>query len=178
MRRVVCLTMIIALLLICLSSCSGYNKIMRDHLSSPGNYHSYNATVVDLYYQNTKSNEILRNFDSSDCFKGDVTIVIRLWAPEEILPFLGSAPDPDAALIGHEIPLCITANNSKLLYESGFYETISIGDKVEVMASNWIYMDSNFFYVAQVTFDDVVYLTFEDGLHNIVDLMNRQKSLF
>ena len=179
MRKIICLTIIVTLLLVCLSSCSGYNKIMIAHLSAPENYHTYKAVVVDMYYQNPQTRELLRNFASSDCCEQDVTIVIKLWENiEEILPFLGSNPDPDVPLESYEISLFITADNSKVLYENGFYEAVSIGDKIEVTASNWIYMDGNFFYVAQVVFDDVVYLNFEDGLHNILDMMNQNKSLF
>ena len=39
-------------------------------------------------------------------------------------------------------------------------------------------MDSEFFYIAQVEYDGTEYLNFEDGLENIVDMMDKDKSLF
>lgn len=178
MRRAIYLFIIAAILLICLTSCSGYNRIMRDHLSAPENYYTQTVTIVDMYYQDSQTREICRNFSSSDCYGQDITLVIQLWSNlEEILPFLGSTPDPDAPGEIYQIGLTITANNSKVLYENGFYEAVSSGDEIEVTTSNLIYMDSNFFYIAQIVFNDVVYLDFEVGLRNIIDMMNRNKSL-
>lgn len=177
MKRIVSMIAVATLVLICVSSCAGYNKIMRDHLSTPDNYHKFEAIVADVFYLNPKTREIQRNFDTPDFLDLDVTIYIQFEDYENVSAFLGRTSNPDIPLDEHEYSLCIPAANSKILYENGFYKNVSAGDKISVMSSNWIYMDSDFFYVAQVETDSVVYLEFEKGLKNIVDMMNKNKSI-
>jgi len=177
-KRIVSFIAVSTLVLICLSSCAGYNKIMRDHLSTPDNYHKFEAIVADVFYLNPKTSEIQRNFDTPDFLDFDVTIYIQFEDHENVSAFLGRTSNPDMPLDEHEYSLCIPAANSKILHENGFYKNISAGDKISITSSNWIYMDSDFFYVAHAESDGVVYLNFEDGLKNIIAMMNNDKSLF
>lgn len=176
MRRIIALSMIIALLLVCLSSCVGYNQIMRDHLSNPASYHSYTVVVKDMYFQDADKKN--RDFSSTYCLNFDATLVVFLPNIKDALPFLGSQQIPESAVSGYELTLCISARNSKILFDEGFYQSIQMGDEIQIRASNWIYMDGTFFYVAELKYQGIQYLYFEDGLQNIITMMDEKKSLF
>ena len=55
---------------------------------------------------------------------------------------------------------------------------IDQGDSITLRCSTWIYMDGYFYYVAEVKAEDKQYLSFEDGLANIIAYMEDNKSLF
>jgi len=179
MKKLLLFAVITALILVCFSSCSGYNKVMRDYLSDSENYQTYEVILADIYYRDPVSHEIVRDFENSSFSEHEVTFSINFFEnAEDLIPFLGGKIDSDADLDAYEIHLYILADNNKILYENGFYENISLGEKIKVTTSNWIYMDSEFFYVAQVEYQGSVYLSFEDGLKNIIELMDKNKSLF
>lgn len=146
----------LVLLLIFLSSCNGYNKIMRNHLSDPENYGTYQAIIVEY---TTES----------------LTVTFEDRASVE--SFLGANSNPDIPVEDYRFVLLLTAENSQLLTESGFYETVSAGDKITIRASNYIYMDGNFFQIAMIEHGETVYLPFEKGLQNIITMMENNKSL-
>ena len=177
MKKFIGYVLILTLLLVCISSCSGYNKIMRDHLSNPANYQTFDVVLTDMCYQDPSNHKILRDFDKQDFLNYDITIYVTFETIEDISAFLGHSPNLDIPLEEYEISLHIPRDNSKVLFNNGFYENISSGDKITITSSNWVYMDSDFFYVAQVEYNGVMYLSFDDGLKNITDMMNKNKSL-
>ena len=146
----------LVLLLIFLSSCNGYNKIMRNHLSDPENYGTYQAIIVE-------------------CTTESLTVTFE--DRESIRKFLGADSDPEIPMEEYRFTLVLTKENSQLLTKSGFYETVSAGDKITIRASNYIYMDSNFFQIAMIEHGETVYLPFEKGLQNIITMMENNKSL-
>ena len=146
----------LVLLLIFLSSCNGYNKIMRNHLSDPENYGTYQAIIVE-------------------CTTGSLTVTFEDRA--SVKSFLGANSNPDIPVEDYRFVLLLTAENSQLLTESGFFETVSAGDKITIRASNYIYMDGNFFQIAMIEHGETVYLPFEKGLQNIITMMENNKSL-
>ena len=62
--------------------------------------------------------------------------------------------------------------------ENGFYKDFLVGNVVEIQSSDWVYMDTNFYYVIGVKYGETQYLNAEDGLQNIVDMMDKERSLF
>ena len=52
------------------------------------------------------------------------------------------------------------------------------GDRITVKCSTWIYMDATFYYVAEMKIQDKIFLSFDDGLKNIIKYVNDNKSLF
>ena len=54
---------------------------------------------------------------------------------------------------------------------------MTVGEKISVKVSDFIYMDSEYFYVVQLEYNGKEYLNFEEGLKNLVDMMNKNKSL-
>ena len=75
------------------------------------------------------------------------------------------------------IILEIRGDNFKEVCDNGLMEEIQPGDIIEVMASNWIYMDGNFFYIIGLSKDNKEYLNKDEGLQNLIDYMNENKSL-
>jgi hypothetical protein len=178
MKKALGFMTLLSLLLVCFSSCSGYNKIMRNHLSNPENYQTYQATLVDIFYYDSASNQSLRDFENDRFLNFDVIISVRFDNYDDVSDFLGGRPNTDILLEEYDVRLCIPSSNSKILYENGFYNNVSLGDKIKVTSSAWIYMDGNFFYVSQIEHEGTVYLDSEDGLKNIIDMMNKNKSIF
>ena len=150
---------------------------MYDHLSDPDNYHTFEAVIIDMCYQNS-NNDIIHDFESTEFLEYDVVIYVKFESYENVSAFLGGDANTDVPIEDYTISLEISIDNSKSLYENGFYEDISLGDRINITSSSWIYMDSQFFYIAQLEYNGKEYLTFEEGLKNIVDMMEKDKSIF
>ena len=178
MKKYIALMIVISLLLVCCTSCSGYNGIMRKHLSDPENYRTYEAVLVDMCYVDPKTGEQYRDFENNDFLGYDVILFVNFETVENVTNFLGGQPNPDMPPDEFKFALEITAENSKILYENGFYNDVVVGDQIRVRSSDWIYMDGDFFYVAQLEYKDTVYLSFDDGLKNMIEMINKNKSLF
>ena len=69
-------------------------------------------------------------------------------------------------------------NNCDALSEILTKEEIRDGDKITVRCSTWIYMDSPFYYVAELKNQDKTFLSFNDGLKNIKEYIDNNKSFF
>ena len=179
MKKIACLTVIIALIFVVFTSCSGYNRTMRDHLGNADNYQTFEVILKDLYYIDTSTNEKVRNFSGDDFLDKDIIFEVSFFNNiEELKPFLGSTPSEDIPLEEYKFQFSVTKENSKILFLNDFYNCVSLEEKISVKVSSYIYMDSEFFYIAQVEHDGIEYLSFEEGLKNIVDMMDKDKSLF
>ena len=178
MRKIVGLIVVISLLLVGISSCSGYNKNMRDHLSDPENYRTYEAVLTDMCYVDPKTREEFRDFKNTDFLGYDVILFVKFETVETVSKFLGGQPNPDIPLDEFQFALTIPVENSEILYENGFYTDIALGEKICVRSSDWVYMDGDFFYIAQLEYNHTVYLSFEAGLKNIIEMLQKNKSLF
>jgi hypothetical protein len=178
MKKYISFMIVVSLLSFCFSSCSGYNGIMRNHLSDPENYRTYEAVLVDMCYVNPNTGEQSRDFENDDFLDCDVILFVNFETVENVAKFLGGQPNPDMPLDEFKFALEITAENSKILYENGFYTDVVVGDQIRVRSSDWIYMDGDFFYIAQLEYKDTVYLSFDDGLKNMIEIINKNKSLF
>ena len=178
MKKMLSLTLCLAVLLACLSSCSGYNKIMRDHLSDADNYHTFNVTLHSISYQDPSTYDIVYDFDPSEVLDYDIIFRVTFETREEVSAFWGGRLNPDIPLEECIVPLQVISDNHKVLVSNGFYDHVSLGDTISITASDWIYMDGDFFFVAQAEYDGTEYLNLEDGLKNIISMMNKNKSLF
>lgn len=178
MKKMLSLTLCLVMLLVCLSSCSGYNRIMRDHLSDAGNYHTFNVTLHSISYQDPSTYDIVYDFDPSEVLDYDIVFRVTFETREEVSAFLGGRLNPDIPLEECIVPLEVISDNHKTLVSNGFYDHVSPGDTIRITTSDLIYMDGNFFFVAQAEHDDTEYLNFKEGLQNIISMMNKNKSLF
>ena len=140
------------ILLLSMTACSGYNGIMREHLSNEENYRDIEATFCS--YKET-----------------DDRIYLYV-AIEDKSAFDSSEVNSE------EIRLELVGDNCKSLSEVLAKEEIREGDRITVKCSTWIYMDSTFYYVAEIKNQDKIFLSFDDGLKNITKYVNDNKALF
>ena len=138
--------------LLSMTSCSGYNEIMREHLSNEDNY--YDVDAIFCSYK-----------------KVDDRIYLYVTVEDN------SAFDY-SELNNEEIRLELVGDNCDILDECLANNEICVGDKITVKCSTWIYMDSNFYYIAEIKGEEKTFLSFDDGLNNIVKYIEDNKSLF
>ena len=139
------------ILLLSMTACSGYNGIMREHLSNEENYCDIEAIFCS--YKET-----------------DDRIYLYV-AIEDKSAFDSSEVNSE------EIRLELVGDNCKALSEVLAKEEIREGDRITVKCSTWIYMDSTFYYVAEIKNQDKIFLSFDDGLKNIIKYVNDNKAL-
>ena len=151
MKRLLLLLFAIILLL-SMTACSGYNGIMREHLSNEDNYYVIDATFCS--YKETDNR-------------------IYLYVSVEDKSAFDSSE-----MNSKEIRLELVGDNCNVLSEVLAKEEICEGDRITVKCSTWIYMDSTFYYVAELKTQDQTLLLFDDGLKNIIKYVNDNKSLF
>lgn len=144
--------LLIVTVLFVMTACNGYNKIMREHLGDADNY-----SVVDA------------TFCSYEEVKDRIYLYVSI---EDKSDFDGSE------INSKEIRLELVGDNVDALREALTKEEIHEGDKITVKCSTLIYMDSNFYYIAEFKFQDKTLLSFDDGLKNIRKYMDDNKSLF
>ena len=151
MKRTLLFLLTISLLL-SMTACSGYTGIMREHLSNEENYCDIEATFCS--YKET-----------------DDRIYLYVVVEDK------SAFD-SSEVNSEEIRLELVGDNCKALSEVLAKEEIREGDRITVKCSTWIYMDSTFYYVAEIKNQDKIFLSFDDGLKNITKYVNDNKALF
>ena len=139
-------------LLLSMTACSGYNGIMREHLGNEDNYHDIEATFCSYK-------------------EADDRIYLYVSVEDK------SAFDSSEAN-SEEIRLELVGDNCNVLSEVLAKEEICEGDKITVKCSTWIYTDSTFYYVAELKTQSQMFLSFDDGLNNIIKYVNDNKALF
>ena len=139
-------------LLLSMTACSGSNGIMREHLSNEANYHDIEATF---------------------CSYKEAGDRIYLYVSVENK----SAFDSSEAG-SEELRLELVGDNCEALSEYLAKEEIRVGDSISVKCATWIYMDSTFYYVAEIVIQNQTFLSFDDGLKNIIKYVNNNKALF
>lgn len=179
MKRILCFIFILVLLSASLVSCSGYNKIMRNHLKNEDNYRTCEVYLKDFYYIDPSSDEKKRDFTERTSIDANIIFEVSFFnSVEELKPFLGGSPNENILLEEYIFQFYVTKENGNVLLSNNFFNDIPIGERFSVKVSDFIYMDSEFFYVAQLEYNGKEYLSFEKGLENIVNMMNKNKSLF
>lgn len=151
MKRILLLLIAIALLLN-LTACSGYNGVMREYLSKEDHYHDIEAMF---------------------CSYKEADDRIYLYVSVEDKSAFDSSE-----LNSEEIRLELVGDNCNVLGEILAKEEIREDDKITVKCSTWIYMDSTFYYIAELKTQTQTLLSFDDGLKNIVKYVNDNKALF
>ncbi len=151
MKRLLLLLFAIILLL-SMTACSGYNGIMREHLSNEDNYHNIEATFCSYKEADDRTYLYVSVEDKSAFDSSEVN--------------------------SEEIRLELVGDNCNVLSEVLAKEEICEGDRITIKCSTWIYMDSTFYYVAELKTQSQTLLSFDDGLKNIIKYINDNKSLF
>ena len=165
------------LLVLNLTACSGYNKIMYKHLSDENNYKTYEVTVKNIYVRNKESGR-LEKYDEALHDESYLSATVFFGVSKLDGFDSGEYPLSDGTKTENIVLLEVCAENSKTLLEKGFYENFSPGKVIEVQCSDWIYMDGNFYYVIAVKDGETQYLNSKEGLQNIIDMMDKDRSFF
>ena len=175
-RRFVITILCLIVVLFLLTSCSGYNAKMRNHLIDETNYHSFCGTICDIYYFDAENKKVsLLSSDAiPDC---DVVVELTFDDRDTVKEFLGGEPNSEWDLSEYKFAFDITKENNQILVENGFYDVVSVNTPMEITASSLIYMDSNFFFITAVNYNETTFLTFEDGIQNVREYINEHKSL-
>ena len=152
---------LLVFLIMCLylTSCNGYNNIMRNHLSNEKSYISIKAEFYD--YKDYEDRMYIYIIDKEATCTEDGSHLFEFYFYEEDI-----------------IQLELIGENYNTLKEEFINKEISSGMYFEIKCSNWIYMDTNFYYIAELKTLDKIYLSFEEGLDNIIKYMNNNKSIF
>lgn len=171
------------LVLLCLvlafnfTACTGYNGIMYKHLSNVKNYRTYEITIEKIYVVN-KETEKLEEYDQTVHDEGHLNATVYFGISELDGFYGGEYILNDGSKTDNIVLLRVLAENSKILVENDFYNNFSRGAHIEIQVSNWVYMDTKFYYVIGVQCGDIQYLKSGDGLRNVVDMMDKDRSLF
>ena len=150
MKRFV-LLLFAAFLLLSMTACSGYNGIMREHLGNEDNY--YDVDAIFCSYEKIDDHIYLYVTVEKSAFE----------------PFESN---------NEKIRLELVGDNCDILEEYLANNEILEDDKITVKCSTWIYMDSEFYYIAEIKGQEKTFLSFDDGMKNIVKYMGDNKSLF
>lgn len=151
MKKTLFLLLVFTLLL-SMTACSGYNGIMREHLSNEDNYYTIEATFCS--------------------YKKDADRIYLYVIVQNKSAFDSSETN------SKEIRLELVGDNCNALGKFLENEEIKEADEITVRCSTWIYMDSYFYYIAELKAQDKTFLSFDEGLNAIVKYVNDNKSLF
>ena len=171
----------IALILCCLfaivnlTACNGYNRIMYEHLGDIENYDTYTVAIKGIYVRNDdgKPEEYDQTIHGEEALRGEVLLGIAPIGNFSHEYRVANGENTESMVLLEVIP-----ENSRLLADSGFYDHFTVGETVEIQASDWIYMDGDFYYVIGLKYDGIEYLNSEEGLKNMVEMMKKNRSLF
>lgn len=177
MRVKALLVSLCLLLILSLTACSGYNNIMYKHFSDENNYETYEVAVEEIYVCNKETGK-LEEYNESLHDESYLSTTIYFSVSELGGFYGGEYILGDGTRTESIVLLEVVDENSKILLENNFYKDFTPGDVIEIQSSDWVYMDAEFYYIIGVKYDETQYLNIEDGLQNIVDMMDKDRSLF
>lgn len=172
----ICVVATMILLTVLLCGC-GFNKIMRDHLSNPDNYYEFEIEVTRIYSYDGNKRQDERYTDISSARDVDLDAPVFYISGKVLSGNCKSVTD-DYYAKQYENKFEISQANVSRLLSTDFYDVVKVGDVLNIRATWWIYGDRDWRYVAEISLNGTTYLQFDEGLQNIVDYMNANKSLF
>ncbi len=177
MKKIITAIMLIVLLFT-MSAC-GYNQLMIEHLSNGDNYHDYTVNLHAIVYLTEK--DTLRQV-----YKGDIDLTT---AETVMLEVIFTSENDLKSFLGvygygiteqwekYVVALELQPKNVEILCQNGFFNTVQNQEAISVKTSNWIYMDTDFFFVSQISYNSETYLNHDVGLQNIIDMMQQNYSV-
>lgn len=177
-KRYIAIGRIVMLLIltVLLSGC-GYNRIMREHFSNPDNYFEFEIEVTRIYFYDDDKHRDERFVDITCSADVDLDSADTFYIDGKVLdgnvPFL----DKDDYAMHSELDFEISRANVLHLLSTEFYNVIKVGDKLKVRSTLWTYSDNDWRHVAEIKLGDTVYLGLAEGLQNIIDYANANKSV-
>ncbi len=159
------------------SSCSGYNKIMFKHLSNLHNYTYYEVKIDDIYFtsrETGKREKYIKDLNEKTVLEGTVYLtgveIDQVYGRCD-MQVNGSKVEPPLVFLE------IEESNSQILFERNFYIDFATNNTVKIWCSDFVYMDTDFFFVIGVEYNGKIYLEKEEGLNNVIKMMTANKSL-
>jgi hypothetical protein len=152
---------------------------MYNHLSDIENYIEVTGILQEIYYWN--SNEKTSWDESTNNIPiADITLYASLqFDEEEYVKFCGcSGMSDDFDYTANYIRFEIIPSNVNAIIEKSFFESVSYGDIITITTSNFIYMDTNFFMIIELVYNESIFLPVETGLSNLVSYMKENRSIF
>lgn len=179
MKKLLSVLCVLSMLLLCLSSCTGYNSIMYDHLTDKSNYRQYKATIESIYYVYDGS-QLSDNYDRKLIMNAEGAVInVLLHSKSDVARFMGVSPSDLAKECSeYVIRLELVSQSCKVLAKNGFFDVAENGHEIRLTASSLIYMDGNFFYISAITYDGTEYLNETAGMQHIRQMMNQNRSAF
>ena len=165
------------LLVLNLTACSGYNNIMYKHLSNVENYKIYTVVVENIYVCNKETRK-LEKYDETIHDASFLSATVYFAVSELNGFYAGEHILSDGTRTESMVLLEVLTQNSETLLENDFYKDFKPGNVIEIQCSDLVYMDTNFYYAIGIKYGEIQYLNSEDGLQNIVDMMDKDRSLF
>lgn len=141
----------------------GYNSIMYEYLSNADNYESISLIYKRAYYYKKSTYEQV-NVDGTT-IQDDISGNVYLEC------YLNGNDSEQTTIIIFEI----FQFNNEILIQNNFYNDISEDAEINVRATQWIYMDNEFNYIAEIEYANKCYLNLEQGLENIIFIMNNNR---
>lgn len=166
----------LAISLFLLTSCSGYNDQMIKHLGNINNYDICRGEIRDINFYDSGNNKN-SIFELDSLPDSDIIMEISFDNSNTVKKFLGGTPNTDRPIDDYKFQFRVTKENNRILKESGFYDVVTKNTQIEIITSDFIYMDSDFFFVAGVTYNETEYLPVETGFANIEKYLEENKSL-
>lgn len=165
--------MIMILLLVLVLTGCGYNSILYKHLSNKDNYIYYEVTVKEFYYFNGNHYQVI-----NPLAQNDYEFEIIYFSVSEIDGFRGDQYLTDEGKLSDMmLLLSINYDNYKVLLDNGFFNDYVLNDTIGINLSNTRYMDAHYYYIASISYNGKQYLTIEEGLNNIIKMMDDNRSL-
>lgn len=153
-----CLSVVVLCLAI-LAGCTGFNGIMYDNLSDINSYKTEERSIIGVYMYDEEEREYV-------AYDKDRDLSVYL-----CVETFNQSNDTEAVTYIEIIP-----DNVAALEQNGFFEGLTEGSSYSVTWSDYIYMDTNFFYLIGVEQDGIVYLDSQVGLENMINFMGANKS--
>ena len=175
MKKLLALTVIISLLGILLISCKPYGNPMYTRLSNPGYYKEFSVIVEDIEYWDADVKK-MKEYSPDILISEEDTVYItaRPDSRETYAEFYGGISEDvsDEIVNEYRINLKICKANNDILIANGFYDEISVGDTISAWSTYFVYFDVTHSYMAGVKTESKTYLDFDEGLSNVVKMMD------
>lgn len=177
MRKSIALLVIILLLGLLLNSCTSYPKPLYNRLSNPEYYDEFSMIIRGFEYSDVDTNQIEEYTpDISEERIHQIYIVVSCDSRETFINFFGgiSEDTTDEKISEEHIYLQLCKENNDILISGNFYDELSVGDNITVSATHFVYFDVGRNYVCSIKTENKTYLDFDEGLSNIVKMMDNE----
>lgn len=139
---------------------SGYNDVMYKSLSDPTCYKSSIVLVDTITSYDHKT--VVQEFPKDIPDNVDLVEIEGRY---------------DTTLSNeNQLRVKVIGENISVLLQNGFFKDFVPKDYIEIQYSNFIYMDTQYYYVASLSYQKKEYISFEVGLKNIITLMDNNRS--